>query len=221
MTLKNLKKIVAKNALRYIPKKKIIGVGTGSTVSYFIKYLSMIKNNIKGVVSSSNHTTLSLKKYGIPIFSLNDVNNLSIYFDSADEVNCNMDMIKGGGAALMQEKIIASASKKFICMIDYTKKVRILGKFPLPVEVLPMSYKYVKKELKKFGGVIKRRKGVITDNNNYILDIKNLFINNPLYLENKINSIPGVVSVGIFSQRKPDVLLISKKNYVKTILNNN
>ncbi|MCW5197559.1 ribose-5-phosphate isomerase RpiA [Buchnera aphidicola] len=221
MKLENLKKIVAKNALKYIPKKKVIGIGTGSTISYFIKYLSRIKDSIKGAISSSYHTTVSLRKNGIPIIKLNDVDNLSIYFDSADEINDNMDMIKGGGAALMQEKIIASASKKFICMIDYTKKVNILGKFPLPIEVLPMAYKYVQKELKKFGGIVKKRKNVITDNNNYILDIKNLFIKNPLYLENQINNIPGVISVGIFAQRKPDILLVSNHTHVQTILNKN
>ncbi|CAL4322631.1 Ribose-5-phosphate isomerase A [Buchnera aphidicola (Chaitophorus sp. 3695)] len=219
MTLKNLKKIVAKYALRYIPKKKIIGIGTGSTISYFIKYLRKIKDSIQGAVSSSNHTTISLKKNGIPVIALNDVDYISIYFDSADEINNNMDMIKGGGAALMQEKIIASASKKFVCMIDYTKKVNVLGKFPLPIEVLPMSYKYVKKELEKLGGIVKKRKKVITDNNNYILDIKNLYINNPIYLEKKINNIPGVISVGIFSQRQPDILLISNYTQVQTILN--
>lgn len=221
MKIKNLKKIVAKKALKYIPKNKIIGIGTGSTISYFIKYLGKIKNSIQGAVSSSNNTTISLQKNNIPIVKLNDVDYVSIYFDSADEINNNMDMIKGGGAALTQEKIIASASKKFVCMIDHTKQVNVLGNFPLPIEVLPMSYKYVTKELEKLGGIVKIRKNIITDNNNYILDVKNLFIRNPLRLEKKINNIPGVISVGIFSQRKPDILLISTKKSVKTIFSHN
>ncbi|NIG99272.1 MAG: ribose-5-phosphate isomerase RpiA [Buchnera aphidicola (Periphyllus acericola)] len=217
MKLEKLKKKVAFEALKFVPFKQIIGIGTGSTISYFIKYLSKIKDKIIGVVSSSKKTTKILKKYGIKIFKLNEVNYLPVYIDSADEINKNMEMIKGGGAALMREKIIASASKKFICIIDKTKKVNILGKFPLPVEVLPMSYKYVKNELKKIGGNVIRRKNIITDNNNYILDINDFFILNPKNIEKKINNIPGVLSVGIFSKRKPDVLLIGKNSRIETI----
>ncbi|CAL4322589.1 Ribose-5-phosphate isomerase A [Buchnera aphidicola (Periphyllus testudinaceus)] len=220
MKLKKLKKKVAIEALKLIPYQEIIGIGTGSTISYFIKYLKNIKNKIKGVVSSSHQTTKILKKYGIKIFKLNEINFLSLYIDSADEINKNMEMIKGGGAALTREKIIASAAQKFICIIDETKQVNVLGKFPLPVEVIPMAYKFVKKQLKKLGGEVKKRKNLITDNHNYILDISNLFILNPKYIEKKINNIPGVVSVGIFSQRKPDILLIGKKNKIKVINRN-
>ncbi|NIH16552.1 MAG: ribose-5-phosphate isomerase RpiA [Buchnera aphidicola (Periphyllus lyropictus)] len=221
MKLKKLKKKVALEVLKFIPKNIIIGVGTGSTISYFIDFLKTIRNKIIGAVSSSIKTTENLKKNGIKIFELNKINNLPLYIDSADEINRNMDMIKGGGAALTKEKIIASAAKKFICIIDETKEVKILGKFPLPVEVLPMSYKYVKKKLEKLGGIVKKRNKIITENNNYILDISNLYINNPFDLENKINNIPGVISVGIFSQRKPDVLLVSKINKVKVIFRKN
>ncbi|WP_343187653.1 ribose-5-phosphate isomerase RpiA [Buchnera aphidicola (Periphyllus koelreuteriae)] len=217
MNLKKLKKKVAFEVLKFIPLKEIIGIGTGSTISYFLKYLKKFKNKIKGAVSSSTKTTNILNKYGIKIFYLNNINFLPIYIDSADEINKNMEMIKGGGAALTREKIIASSAKQFICIVDETKIVNVLGKFPLPIEVIPMAYKYVKYELLKLGGIVEKRKNVLTDNNNYILDVKNLFISNPKFLEKKINNIPGVVSVGIFSKRKPDILLISKKNKIKTI----
>ncbi|WP_343183419.1 ribose-5-phosphate isomerase RpiA [Buchnera aphidicola] len=217
MNLKKLKKKVAFEVLKFIPLKEIIGIGTGSTISYFLKYLKKFKNKIKGAVSSSTKTTNILNEYGIKIFYLNNINFLPIYIDSADEINKNMEMIKGGGAALTREKIIASSAKKFICIVDETKIVNVLGKFPLPIEVIPMAYKYVTYELVKLGGIVEKRKNVLTDNNNYILDVKNLFISNPKSLEKKINNIPGVVSVGIFSKRKPDILLISKKNKIKTI----
>ncbi|CAL4322568.1 ribose-5-phosphate isomerase RpiA [Buchnera aphidicola] len=215
MKLKNLKKKVALEALKFIPEKIFVGIGTGSTISYLINFLKNIKNKIKGAVSSSYETTMSLRRNGIKVVKLNSLDCLPLYIDSADEINNNMEMIKGGGAALTREKILASAADEFICIIDETKQVKTLGKFPLPIEVLPMSYRYVMKELKKIGGEVSKR-NVITDNNNYILDISKLCILNPLEIENKINNIPGVISVGIFSQRKPDILLVSTKKNVKT-----
>jgi len=211
MKLKNLKKKVAFEVLKFIPNKIIIGIGTGSTVHYLIKFLKKNKNKIKGAVSSSHQTTLELQKNGIKVFKLNSLDFLPLYIDSADEINKDMEMIKGGGAALTREKVISSAADKFICIIDETKQVQTLGKFPLPIEVLPMSYRYVMRELKKIGGDVKKRKNIITDNNNYILDISKLCILNPSEIENKINNIPGVISVGIFSQRKPDILLVGTK----------
>ncbi|CAL4322658.1 ribose-5-phosphate isomerase RpiA [Buchnera aphidicola] len=220
MKSKNLKKKVAFEVLKFIPNEIFIGVGTGSTVTYLINYLKKIKNKIKGAVSSSYKTTMSLKKNGIKVVQLNSLDRLPLYIDSADEINNNMEMIKGGGAALTREKILASAADKFICIIDETKQVKTLGKFPLPIEVLPMSYRYVMRELKKIGGEVKKRSNIITDNNNYILDISKLCIVNPVDIENTINNIPGVISVGIFSRRKPDILLVSTKKNVKKVFIN-
>ncbi|WP_343189336.1 ribose-5-phosphate isomerase RpiA [Buchnera aphidicola] len=217
MNVNQLKKSVALSAINYISFSDVIGIGTGSTIKFFIEGLGKKNFFIKGAVSSSSSTSLLLKKYKIKELYLNDVKFLSFYIDGADEINMFFEMIKGGGAALTKEKIIAKKSKKFICIVDEFKIVNTLGFFPLPLEIIPMSYKFVKCELKKIGGNVKLRKNIITEHGNIILDIFNLYIYDPYYIENKINSIPGVVTVGLFSLRKADLILIGTKNGVKII----
>lgn len=195
----------------------IVGVGTGSTASHFIDALATIKGQIEGTVSSSETSTAKLKSYGIPVFDCNEVDSLDIYVDGADEINHQMQMIKGGGAALTREKIIAGVAKTFICIVDESKQVDVLGKFPLPVEVIPMARSYVARELVKLGGLPEYRENVVTDNGNVILDVHNLTILNPIELENKINSIPGVVTVGLFANRGANVVLMGTSEGVKTI----
>ncbi|XBC40613.1 MAG: ribose-5-phosphate isomerase RpiA [Buchnera aphidicola (Nurudea yanoniella)] len=217
MNLNELKKSVALAAIDYIFPGSIIGIGTGSTISYFIKALSSFKNLIGGVVSSSSLSTSFLKKYGIPVCNLNDIKSLNYYFDSADEINLNLQMIKGGGAALTREKIIASAAKTFICIADETKLVKVLGKFPLPIEIIPMSAYYICRKLKRLGGTPKIRKNVVTDNGNIIIDVYNFEIFDPVIMEKKINCFPGVVSVGLFAIRTADIALISTQSEIKVI----
>lgn len=215
-----LKKIASKEALKYVEPGSIIGIGSGTTVMHFIKYLSKIKNKIKGAVSTSLKTTNFLNKIGIKVFDLNDIKKLSIYIDSADEINPNMEMIKGGGAALTKEKIVAANAKKFICIIDESKKVKILGKFPLPIEIIPMACNFIKRELLlKIGGLPKYRKNTITDNGNIIIDIYNLQIKEPITLEKKINLIPGVITVGLFAIRSADITIVGTNNGVETFKN--
>ncbi|MDE9556817.1 ribose-5-phosphate isomerase RpiA [Xenorhabdus bovienii] len=217
MTQDELKKAVGWAALEYVKPGTIVGVGTGSTASHFIDALGTIKNQIEGAVSSSEASTEKLKSLGIPIFDCNEVDSLDIYVDGADEINGYMHMIKGGGAALTREKIIAAVAKKFICVIDESKQVDMLGKFPLPVEVIPMARSYVARELVKLGGTPVYRQNVVTDNGNVILDVHNLAILDPVALENKINSIAGVVTVGLFANRSADVVLVGTADGVKTI----
>ncbi|MDE9458623.1 ribose-5-phosphate isomerase RpiA [Xenorhabdus bovienii] len=217
MTQDELKKAVGWAALEYVKPGTIVGVGTGSTASHFIDALGTIKNQIEGAVSSSEASTEKLKSLGIPIFDCNEVDSLDIYVDGADEINGYMHMIKGGGAALTREKIIAAVAKKFICVIDESKQVDILGKFPLPVEVIPMARSYVARELVKLGGTPVYRQNVVTDNGNVILDVHNLAILDPVALENKINGIAGVVTVGLFANRSADVVLVGTADGVKTI----
>ena len=207
-----LKKLCGGYAFKYVTEGMIIGVGTGSTVRYFIDKLGMHKNMIKGAVSSSEQSTLLLKGYGIEVFDLNSVGQLDLYIDGADEVNHHLQMIKGGGAALTREKIIAAASKKFICVADESKYVMKLGKFPLPVEVIPMARSYVAREILKLGGMPDWRQGVVTDNGNYILDVHNLDIVLPIELEQKLNAIDGVVTNGLFAKRFANELVLAKKN---------
>ncbi|WP_331828308.1 ribose-5-phosphate isomerase RpiA [Candidatus Blochmannia sp. SNP] len=213
-----LKKSVAWAALKYIQSNKIIGIGTGSTVTYFIEALSSVKEKIEGVVSSSNYSSNQLKKLGIPIYNLNNLNELDVYVDSADEIDTHMQMIKGGGGALTKEKIIAAVAKKFICIVDSSKQVNILGRGPLPIEVIPMARSLVARELVRLGGLPEYRHNVITENGNNILDIYNMNISNASLLETKINNIPGVVSVGIFAQRRADIVLIGTKEGIKIII---
>ncbi|PHM68175.1 ribose-5-phosphate isomerase RpiA [Xenorhabdus sp. KJ12.1] len=217
MTQDELKKAVGWAALEYVKPGTVVGVGTGSTASHFIDALGTMKDQIEGAVSSSEASTEKLKSLGIPVFDCNEVDSLDIYVDGADEINAQMQMIKGGGAALTREKIIAAVAKKFICIIDESKQVDVLGKFPLPVEVIPMARSYVARELVKLGGTPVYRQNVITDNGNVILDVHNLTILNPIELENKINAIAGVVTVGLFANRGANVVLVGSSNGVKTI----
>jgi len=205
----NLKQMAAEAVIKYIPKDSIIGVGTGSTVNYFIDALSPIKHDIAGAVASSKATATKLKALNIPVLDLNSVGELEIYIDGADEINSSLQMIKGGGAALTGEKIIAGASKKFICIADSSKKVAILGKFPLSIEVIPMARSYVAREIiKRIGGNPVYREGIITDYGNVILDVWNLEILEPIKTEKLINDIPGVVTNGLFAIRPADMLLL-------------
>ncbi|WP_421132178.1 ribose-5-phosphate isomerase RpiA [Alteromonas sp. A079] len=210
------KKAVAQAAIQYVEQDSIVGVGTGSTVNFFIDALSDIKNNIEGAVSSSEASTQRLKALGIEVFELNEVSNLSVYIDGADEVTEHKHMIKGGGAALTREKIVAGAAKTFVCIVDESKRVPVLGKFPLPVEVIPMARSFVARELVKLGGDPEYRQGVVTDNGNVILDVHNLEIMNPRELEQKINNIPGVVTNGIFALRGADIVLSATDSGVET-----
>lgn len=217
MTQDEMKKAAAYAALEYVQPDSIVGVGTGSTVTHFIDALATIKHLIKGAVSSSDESTARLKSYGIDVFDLNEVSELSIYVDGADEINPYNHMIKGGGAALTREKIISAVADKFICIVDNTKNVDILGEFPLPVEVIPMARSYVARELVKLGGDPVYRQGVVTDNGNVILDVHNLKIAEPLKLEAQINAIVGVVTNGLFANRAADVVLVGTPEGVKTL----
>ena len=212
-----MKRAAAKAALEHIEYDSVIGVGTGSTINYFIEYLVEVKNRITGAVPSSTATATLLKKYGIPVIDLNEVSSLPIYVDGADEINPNLQMIKGGGGALTMEKIVSSVAKKFICIADQSKYVKALGKFPLPIEVIPMARSYVARELVKMGGNPIYRNGFLTDSKNMILDVWNLEIVNPIQLERQLNDIPGVVTNGIFALRPADVLLLARENGVETI----
>ncbi|MGR4991477.1 ribose-5-phosphate isomerase RpiA [Vibrio rotiferianus] len=207
MTQDEMKKAAGWAALKYVEKGSIVGVGTGSTVNHFIDALGSIKDDIKGAVSSSVASTERLKELGIEVYECNDVAKLDVYVDGADEINAARDMIKGGGAALTREKIVAAISDKFVCIVDGTKAVDILGQFPLPVEVIPMARSYVARELVKLGGDPAYREGVITDNGNVILDVHNMQITNPKEMEDKINGIAGVVTVGLFAHRGADVVI--------------
>ena len=217
MTQDDKKKAAAYAALEYVEKNTIVGVGTGSTVNHFIDALATIKSSIIGAVSSSEASTAKLKEYGIDVFDLNEVSELSVYVDGADEINKYNHMIKGGGAALTREKIVSAVADKFICIVDDTKNVDVLGDFPLPVEVIPMARSYVARELVKLGGDPVYREGVITDNGNVILDVHNMQIAEPLTLENQINSIVGVVTNGLFANRAADVVLVGTENGVKVL----
>ncbi len=217
MTQDELKKAVGWAALNYVERGTIVGVGTGSTAAHFIDALGSIKNEIEGAVSSSEASTLRLKSLGIPVFDLNEVDSLSVYVDGADEINGAMQMIKGGGAALTREKIIAAVAKKFVCIADESKQVDVLGRFPLPVEVIPMARSFVARELVKLGGLPEYRQHVVTDNGNVILDVHNLKILDAVTLEKAINALPGVVTVGLFATRGADVALIGTANGVKTL----
>ncbi|WP_299796039.1 ribose-5-phosphate isomerase RpiA [uncultured Shewanella sp.] len=217
MTQDEMKKAAGWAALQYVEKDSIVGVGTGSTVNHFIDALATMKADIDGAVSSSEASTEKMKALGIPVYDLNSVDQLSVYVDGADEINDHMDMIKGGGAALTREKIVAAVADKFICIVDNTKQVDVLGEFPLPVEVIPMARSYVARELVKLGGDPVYREGVVTDNGNVILDVYNMKIVNPKELEEQINGIVGVVTNGLFAMRGADVLLVGTPEGVKTV----
>ena len=217
MTQDDKKKAAAQAALKYVEDNAIIGVGTGSTVNYFIDALAAVKHKIQGAVSSSEVSTERLKAMGIEVFDLNSVDTFDIYVDGADEITEHKHMIKGGGAALTREKIVAAVAEKFICIIDDTKQVPMLGQFPLPVEVIPMARSYVAREIVKLGGDPAFRQGVVTDNGNVILDVFNLKILNPVELERQLNAIVGVVTNGLFAHRGADVVLVGTNDGVDTI----
>lgn len=217
MTQDEMKKAAAIKALEFVKDDTIVGVGTGSTVNYFIDALAEIKNKIIGAVSSSEQSTERLKKCGIEVFDLNSVDCLDIYVDGADEITEHMAMIKGGGAALTREKIVAAIAKNFICIADSSKQVDILGEFPLPIEVIPMARSYVARELVKLGGDPVYRQGIITDNGNVIIDVYNLKILDPKTLETQINAIVGVVTNGLFALRGADILVLGSKTGVTVI----
>lgn len=217
MTQDEMKKAAGWAALQYVEKGSIVGVGTGSTVNHFIDALGSIKNDIEGAVSSSEASTEKLKALGIEVFDCNQVSHLDIYVDGADEINPYKDMIKGGGAALTREKIVAAIADKFICIIDETKTVDMLGEFPLPVEVIPMARSYIGREIVKLGGDPAYREGVVTDNGNIILDIHNMKIANPKELERQLNALPGVVTNGLFAARGADIVIVGSPQGARII----
>ncbi len=217
MTQDELKQAVAREAMRHVVDGAVIGVGTGSTANFFIDELGRAKQRIAAAVASSEKTAARLKQNGIRVVDLNDVDEIPVYVDGADEVNRSLAMIKGGGGALTREKIVAAVARKFVCIADQSKLVGTLGKFPLPVEVVPMARRYVERELAKLGGRPKLREGFTTDNGNVILDLQGLAIAEPARLETKINGIVGVVTNGLFARRGADVLLLGTAAGVKTL----
>ena len=210
------KRRAAEAALAYIESDMVLGVGTGSTVTQLIAALKDRKIRLSGAVSSSRQTSVSLRDAGIPELDLNTAGPLSLYIDGADEATATCALIKGGGAALTREKVIAAASTRFVCIIDDTKLVEVLGRFPLPVEVIPMARSYVARELVKMGGQPVWRDGVVTDNGNVILDIHNLRLKDPADFESAVNQIAGVVTVGLFARRRADVLIVAGDDGVRT-----
>ncbi len=209
MTQDELKKAVAHAALDYVVEGKIVGVGTGSTARLFIDALAGMKDRIVGAVASSEDTRQRLEGHGIKVFDLNEVDDLPVYIDGADEISGEMHMIKGGGGALTREKIVAAVSERFVCICDASKKVEVLGRFPLPVEVIPMACSHVMRELRRLGGEPRVREGFVTDNGNLILDVHGLQISDPVATETRINQIVGVVTNGLFAERGADVLLLA------------
>jgi len=217
MTADEMKKQAAYAALEHITTGGVIGVGTGSTVNHFIDALATIKNKIEGAVSSSIVSTKRLEAHGIEVFDLNDVGTIASYVDGADESNHFLQLVKCGGGALTREKIIAAASEKFVCIADQSKLVDVLGKFPLPVEVVPMSRSYVAREIVKMGGQPVYREGFITDNSNVILDVHGWDIMEPIKLEKDLNNVVGVVTNGLFAMRPADVLLLGAEDGTKVV----
>ncbi|TBW58490.1 ribose-5-phosphate isomerase RpiA [Marinobacter halodurans] len=221
MTQDELKQAVARAAIDIITPKlakdSVIGVGTGSTANHFIDMLADLKARFDGAVASSEATAERLKKHGIPVYDLNSVSSLEFYIDGADEANDHLELIKGGGAALTREKIVAAVAKTFICIADESKRVDLLGAFPLPVEVIPMARSHVARQIVKLGGDPVYREGVVTDNGNVILDVHNLTINNAIELERDLNQVVGVVTNGLFAHRPADILLLGTQNGVETV----
>ena len=218
MSAEDKKRRAAEAAMACLEDARIVGVGTGSTVNHFIDALAAIKGRLEGAVSSSEASTQRLKKLGIPVLDLNSAGDISVYVDGADEANRHLQLIKGGGGALTREKIVAAASRRFVCIADDSKLKDVLGTFPLPVEVIPMARSYVARQLVRLGGQPEWRQGFVTDNGNVILDVHGLTILDPPTLESKINDIAGVVCVGIFAQRPADVLLIAHDDRVEKLV---
>ncbi|MGH8475160.1 MAG: ribose-5-phosphate isomerase RpiA [Methylococcales bacterium] len=217
MTQDHLKFRAAAAALDYLDDNKIIGVGTGSTVDYFIDVLADFKSRLDGVVSSSNASTAKLQRIGFPIIELNSAGTIDLYVDGADQINPHRQLIKGGGGALTREKITAAASRRFVCIADESKRVDVLGSFPLPIEVIPMARSFVAREIVKRGGQPEWRKDFVTDNGNQILDVHNLSILEPIRLETDLNNIPGVVTVGLFAIRPADIVLLGTATGVEKL----
>ena len=211
MSQANEKQLAGEAAITYVEDDSIVGVGTGSTVSFFIDALADIKDRIRGAVSSSEQSSEQLKKHGIEVMDLNAVGPLDLYVDGADECDPHKRLIKGGGAALTREKIVAAASRQFVCIIDSSKQVDVLGNFPLPVEVIPMARSHVARQISKLDGHPVWRDGTVTDNGNWILDVHGWRITDPVALERELNQIAGVVSVGLFAQRGADVVLVGDR----------
>ena len=216
MTQDEMKRAVAQAAIAHVPTDCIVGVGTGSTANFFIDELAAIKGRIRGAVASSEASAKRLQGHGIEVISLNDAGTLPVYVDGADEITRHLHMVKGGGGALTREKIVAAASRKFVCVCDGSKLVDVLGRFPLPIEVIPMARSYVARELVALGGQPKLREGFTTDNGNLILDVHGLSILNPVELEGILNNIAGVVTNGLFARRGADVLLLGTQDGVQT-----
>lgn len=212
-----LKRQAAEAAFAHVREREWLGVGTGSTVNHFIDVLAERRPELAGCVSSSEATTRRLKAAGFEVVDLNTAGDLPLYIDGADEANEHLELIKGGGGALTREKVIAGASRRFVCMVDASKKVDLLGRFPLPVEVIPMARSFVARRLVKLGGEPELREGFTSDNGNVILDVHNLEILNPIEMEDAINAIPGVVTVGLFARRPADVLLVAGGDGVEVV----
>lgn len=217
MTQDELKQSVAREALKHVVEDAVVGVGSGSTVNFFIDALAGIKGRIEGAVAASEASAERLKRYGIRVFDLNSVNDLPVYFDGADEVNEHLYMIKGGGGALTREKIVAAVATRFVCICDASKMVSVLGKFPLPLEVIPMARSYVGRRLLALGGKPELRENYRTDNGNLIIDCYGLSIVDPPALEAELNNIPGVITNGIFARRPADLLLLGAPEGVRTL----
>lgn len=217
MTQDEMKQAVARAALEHVVPDTIIGIGTGSTANFFIDALAEMKDKINGTVASSEASADRLRGHGIQVLDLNSVDEMSVYIDGADETNHHAHLIKGGGGALTREKIVAAVAKKFVCIVDETKVVDVMGAFPLPVEVIPMARSYVARELVKLGGEPVYREGFVTDNGNVILDVHNMQITGPVELEQKLNNITGVVTNGLFALRPADVVLVGSESGVTTL----
>jgi len=217
MTQDEMKIAAAAAALEYVESGMIVGIGTGSTANHFIDLLATVKSKIDGTVASSIASEERLKSHGIPVMDLNNAGQLSLYVDGADESDKYLNLIKGGGGALTREKIVAGASDKFICIADESKLVSVMGKFPLPVEVIPMARSYIAREIVKVGGKPVLREGFTTDNGNIIIDIHGLEIMEPVKMETHFNQLPGVVTIGLFAHRSADVLILGTPNGAKVI----
>lgn len=213
-TIHSGKKAAAMAALNYLEEGMLVGVGTGSTVNYFIDELASWRDRLQGAVSSSEASTARLRAIGIEVIDLNRAGDLALYVDGADEVDPHRRLIKGGGGALTREKIVAAASRRFVCIVDPSKQVEVLGQFPLPIEVIPMARSYVARRMVGIGGHPVWRENLITDNGNQIIDVHGLSITDPLTLESTLNDIPGVVTVGLFAHRKADVVLVGRDDGV-------
>ena len=209
------KRNAAEASLEFIQPGMIVGVGTGSTVNFLIELLPTVGDRIDRLVSSSTESSALLERQGFEVSTLNEVGDIDVYIDGADEANKHLQLIKGGGGALTREKVLAGAARRFVCIVDESKLVGMLGAFPLPIEVLPMAQAFVERKLLKLRGQPVLRDGVVTDNGNHILDVRDLMITNPLEMENRLNQIPGVLTVGIFAQRPADVLLIGGETGVR------